>query len=200
MRSFNRRLTLLGATGLLAAPVVLRRAPAAAQTTNRPPANTPATLLDMIRADGRLTRFTQLLGRTGADQRLREPGQWTVFAPTDSAFNWMPSTVREGLEGRTGNESSGDLTRANSVALQHIVPFSFPAGRLSGRTEELSALNGGKLRVDGTKNPIEVRAIDTAGVLGAPGANAEGAAKVISADTFVTNGVLHVIDTVLLPS
>jgi uncharacterized surface protein with fasciclin (FAS1) repeats len=200
MRSFNRRLTLLGAAGLLAAPAVLRLSPAAAQAGNPITGNTPATLLDAIRADRRLARFAQLLSRAGAEQRLREPGQWTVFAPTDSGFNWMPATVLEGLEGRTGSETQGDLSRVNTVALQHIVPFSFAAERLQGRTEELTAANGGKLRVDGTKNPIEVRAVGTAGTLGAPGANAEGPAKVVTADVFVSNGVLHVIDTVLLPS
>jgi uncharacterized surface protein with fasciclin (FAS1) repeats len=197
MTRLDRRMILLG-TGLLAAPAILRMPRAMAQVA--PPANAPQTLLDAIKADARLSRFSQMLSRAGAESRLRDPGQWTVFAPTNTGFNWMPATVLEGLEGRTGAESSGDVSRVNSVALQHIVPFSFPAERLSGRSQELPTQNGGKLAVDGTKNPIEVRAVGVLGVLGAPGANAEGPAKVVSADMFVSNGVLHVIDTVLLPS
>lgn len=197
MTRLDRRMILLG-SGLLAEPAILRMPNVLAQVPPAP--NTPQTLLDAIRADARLSRFAQLLSRAGAESRLREPGQWTVFAPTNSGFNWMPATVLEGLEGRTGNESSGDVSRVNSVALQHIVPFSFPAERLSGRSQELATQNGGKLAVDGTKNPIEVRAVGVLGVLGAPGANAEGSAKVIAADQFVSNGVLHVIDTVMLPS
>jgi uncharacterized surface protein with fasciclin (FAS1) repeats len=195
----SRRLGIIGAAGLLGAPFVLRTQAARAQATTPPAGNVPMTLLEAIRTDQRLSRFAALLGTAGAESRLREAGQWTVFAPTNSGFNWMPATLVQELEGRTGREQPGEASRVNSVALQHIVPFSFSAERLSNRTEEVAALNGGRLRIDGTKRPIEVRALTTPGVLGAPGVNQEGPAKVIAADTFVSNGVLHIIDTVLLP-
>lgn len=203
MSMVPRRLILLANAAIMAAPVAAavgagasRRA--AAQTRQIGP-NTPVTLADAIAADQRLGRFAQLLGRTGADVRLREPGQWTVFAPTDSAFNWMPGPLAATLEGRGGGEAPPDMSRVGSVALQHIVPFSYPADRLAGQDGELEAVNGGRIRIAGTRSPIELRAVSTPGVLSAPGANVPGAAKILVPDIMVSNGVLHIIDTVLLP-
>lgn len=198
MPSPTRRILVLGPAALLAVPAIGLGRAAFAQA-GRPLANTPATLAEVIAADRRLTRFAAMMGRAGLDQRLRQPGQWTVFAPTDAAFNALPGPLREALEGRPGGDGTADTSRANTVALQHVVPFAFPAERLSGRSTDVEALNGGKLTIDGAKNPIEVRAITTAGVLSAPGGNVSGAAKVVEGDIFVSNGVLHVIDQLLLP-
>jgi len=195
MLTRNRRSVLLAAAGVLAAPAIGR-----AQLAQSPP-SVQLTLAKAIAGDARLTRFAMLIARTGVDKRLDEAGQFTVFAPIDSAFSWVPAPVVESLLGRRGGagETVVDSSRSNSVALQHVVAFSYPLSRLSGRSEELQALNGGRLHVDGGRNPVELRAVNTPGVLSAPGLSFPGMARIVAADTFVSNGVLHVIDTLLLP-
>jgi uncharacterized surface protein with fasciclin (FAS1) repeats len=191
----NRRSVLLAATGMLAAPAIAR-----AQLAQSPP-GVRLTLAKAIASDDRLTRFAMLIARTGVDRRLDEAGQFTVFAPTDSAFGWLPAPVVESLLGRRGGagETVVDSSRSNSVALQHVVAYSYPLARLNGTTEDLEALNGGKLHIEGAKNPIELRAVNTPGVLSAPGLSFPGTAKIVAADNFASNGVVHVIDTLLLP-
>jgi uncharacterized surface protein with fasciclin (FAS1) repeats len=197
MRSQSRR-TLLFVTAAFATPALAGRA--FAQAT-RVPQTSPMTLADAIRANPELSRFAEMLGTANAWERLETPNaRLTVFAPNNAAFNAMPGTVMDSLRNPTGSEAAGGTSRLNSVALQHIAVFNQASGTFLNRAEELTTLNGGKVRVDGTRNPIEVRALPVAGVLGAPGVNAEGPARIVGADYVATNGTLHIIDTVLLPS
>lgn len=198
MLTKNRRAFILGTAGTLAMPAILTFSRAGAQT--QPAGNQPLTIARAIAADQRLTRFAALLGRTGADRKLAEEGQWTVFAPTDAAFNWLPGPLVDSLENRRGaDNASVDSSRTESVALQHIVAFRHASSELSGHTEEFKALNGGRLSVNGQQNPMLVSTLSTPGVLSAPGANMPGPAKIVAADNFASNGVLHIVDNVLLP-
>ena len=106
----------------------------------------------------------------------------------------------DSLENRRGaDNASVDSSRTESVALQHIVAFRHASSELSGHTEEFKALNGGRLSVNGQQNPMLVSTLSTPGVLSAPGANMPGPAKIVAADNFASNGVLHIVDNVLLP-
>jgi uncharacterized surface protein with fasciclin (FAS1) repeats len=195
MPALDRRRLFLAGT-VLACPFIIGRAAAQSPV----PQARPETLADAIARDEQLSRFAELLATGGAMQRLKEPGAYTVFAPNNAAFNWLPATLTQALGTPQSNQGGGDAgLRLNSVMLQHIAALSRGAASFEGRTEEMTTLNGGRVSIDGTKRPIEVRALSVPGVLGAPGANAEGPAKVVAPDTFVSNGVLHVIDTVLLP-
>jgi len=119
---------------------------------------------------------------------LQGPGPFTVFAPTNAAFAKLPpGAVEHLLEPSMKAKLVGVLT-------YHVVP-----GRLSAKDlMEAATKNGGKAEfktVEGEKIWIESKA-GTLTIWDAKG----NASKVTIQNVFQSNGVIHVIDTVLLPS
>lgn len=190
--SFHRRgaLTLLG--GALVLPLASR-----GQTVQ--PAQ-PQTLAAILTNDDRFDEFEKLLLQTGAMVRLNDTSrQYTVFAPTDAAFNMLPANFLQELRGTSSDNSQGGQ-RTGAVVMAHISEgASRPSSSFVRQTQELPAMHGGRIKVDGNQNPIQVSSITGPGVYGAPGANAEGTIKVITADIMASNGVIHVIDGLLRP-
>lgn len=111
---------------------------------------------------------------------LQGEGPLTVFAPTDAAFSKLPAGTVETLLKPENKHALADVLKLHVIAGSKI-----KAGDLAGKTLTASTLNG-DLGVDGTDGVV----------LTAPGSTA----TVITADVAASNGVIHVIDTVLLPS
>jgi len=108
-------------------------------------------------------------------ETLSGEGPFTVFAPTDEAFGELPEgTLTELLK----EENQGQL---RSILLYHVVPGEYKAADLAGDVQNLDTAGEQSLRVDGTDG------VTVAG------------ASVVAADVEASNGVIHVIDTVLLP-
>lgn len=105
---------------------------------------------------------------------LKGSGPFTVFAPTDAAFGKLPEGTLDELLQPENEE------RLKSILLYHVVPGKVMAADVAGGAEP-ETLQGGTL---------EVR--------GGDGVTVNGA-KVTSADIEASNGVIHVIDSVLLP-
>ena len=106
---------------------------------------------------------------------LKGAGPFTVFAPSDDAFAKLPpGTVDELVK----PESKAKLT---AILMLHVLPGKVMAADVTGKTMTPKSAGGEELHVDGTH-----------------GVTVNGA-KVTSADVECTNGVIHVIDTVLLP-
>lgn len=107
---------------------------------------------------------------------LRAKGPFTVFAPTDAAFDALPAGTVEKLllpENRA---------RLVAILKYHVVPARLDGGEVSKRTGAVSLLGQ---RLDVLRASGELR-VDTA--------------RVVKADIQCENGVIHVIDRVLLPS
>jgi len=106
---------------------------------------------------------------------LKGKGPFTVFAPTDKAFAKLPKGTVENL---LKPENKDQLV---SILTYHVVP-----GRIDAKTvmslKKAKTVNGKKLKVQ-TKDGFVFL----------------NKAKVVTADVHATNGVIHVIDTVLLP-
>lgn len=204
--SFNRRFafSLLGAAATLP---VLHGATgrALAQTGTAPtpssPPPGPGTIADRLAADSRFERFRTLSNSAGLTGRYTGTVPHTVFAPTDTAFNLLPGNLLQALTGTTGGSQSGGAPdeRAGAVLTQHVAAQTYPSSSFAGKVSEISTLNGGKLRIDGTQSPMTIEVLSVAGVLSGPGANAQGMAKIITADIMASNGVIHAIDGVLVP-
>lgn len=109
----------------------------------------------------------------GLGETLSGPGPFTIFAPTDAAFAKLPAGAVEAL--------LGDTERLRAVLLHHVVPGSVMAADV---VKLKSAKTAG-----GTTLAI---AVDKSGVKVA-------GATVTQTDIAASNGVIHVIDTVLLP-
>lgn len=106
---------------------------------------------------------------------LKGAGPFTVFAPSDDAFAKLPAGTVEDL---VKPENKAKLT---AILTYHVMSGKVMAADVSDKKLEPATVNGQALHVDGTD-----------------GVTVNGA-KVVTADIDCTNGVIHVIDTVLMP-
>jgi len=111
---------------------------------------------------------------------LRGPGPFTVFAPTNAAFDALPAGTVESL---LLPENKDQLV---NILTYHVVPGAITSDQVIGQKLDVATVQGDTVRVNGTggKYGAAVRVND---------------ANVTSADIIATNGVIHVIDKVLLP-
>lgn len=133
------------------------------------------------------TTLVAALQAAGLVETLKGEGPFTVFAPTNAAFDALPSgTVDTLLE----PANKGDLT---SVLTYHVVPGSLDSASLAKQIEQgngsatVTTVQGGELTVKADANGVTVT--DANGNI----------ANVTAADLMSSNGVVHVVDRVLLP-
>ena len=168
-------------TGTVAATM----APAAtdAPMSTSAPATTDADIVDTAIAAGDFTTLVAAVQAAGLEDTLRGEGPFTVFAPTDDAFAALPDgTIETLLE-----DPTGDLT---DILTYHVVPGAVPAAdvvELDG--QQITTVNGAAITV-GVADDGSVTLTDAAG----------NDVAVIATDIQATNGVIHVIDAVLLPA
>lgn len=134
-----------------------------------------ADIVDTAAAAGNFTTLIAAVQAAGLEGALRAEGKKTVFAPTDAAFAALPAGTVENL---LKPENKDQLV---AVLTYHVVDGKTKSKDLAGKKLDVTTLNGAKLSVDGTSG-VKV-----------------GNATVTTADIWASNGVIHVIDTVLLP-
>ncbi len=124
----------------------------------------------------------------GLVDTLNSPGPFTVFAPTDDAFAKLPAGTVDTL-----------VQPENKATLDKILTYHVVAGKISSKELKswikkgngsyvATTVEGGKLTFTEDKGKIKIT--DEKG----------GTAWITTADVFQSNGVIHVIDTVLMPS
>jgi uncharacterized surface protein with fasciclin (FAS1) repeats len=133
---------------------------------------TSNTIVDVAVNDGRFTTLVDALGTTGLAETLKGDGPFTVFAPTDDAFAALPEGTLAGL-------SSEQLA---NILTYHVVNGSMMAADVGGMQMIPTA--------QGT---------DLAVTVGDDGSVKINDANVIITDIHADNGVIHVIDAVLMP-
>jgi uncharacterized surface protein with fasciclin (FAS1) repeats len=148
---------------------------ASAQALAQAPAAGSKDIVETAVAAGQFTTLAKALQAAGLVETLKGPGPFTVFAPTDAAFAKLPAGTVENL---LKPENRAQLT---SILTFHVVPARATASAVSGKVSDVATVQGGKLKVDGT-NGVRVNN-----------------ANVIQPDVMASNGVIHVIDTVLIP-
>lgn len=132
-------------------------------------------IVDTAVAAGSFKTLAAALGAAGLVDTLKGPGPFTVFAPTDAAFAKLPAGTVENL---LKPENKAQLT---AILTYHVLPAKVPASAVSGQVLSPATVNGATLAVNGTSG---VRVNN---------------ATVTQADVMASNGVIHVIDTVLMP-
>jgi transforming growth factor-beta-induced protein len=136
------------------------------------------TVVDCAVADGNFTTLVALLEVTGLNETLSDPElNVTVFAPTDEAFAVLPAPVVDFL---VNNTAARDLLA--DVLLYHVVNGTYTAADLEG-VDNLTALQNETLAINATDGNVTVNQ-----------------ANVTAADIECSNGIIHVIDGVLMPS
>jgi uncharacterized surface protein with fasciclin (FAS1) repeats len=134
-----------------------------------------ANIVGLAAGAGQFGTLLAAAKAAGLAETLAGPGPLTVFAPTDAAFAALPKgTVERLLHPENKHELVGLLKL-------HVISGKVTSDQLAGRIVPAKTLNGTVI-VDGT-NGVRV-----------------GNANVITADLIASNGVVHVIDRVLIPN
>ncbi len=132
-------------------------------------------IVDTAVAAGSFKTLVAAVTAAGLVDTLKGEGPFTVFAPSDDAFAALPAGTVDDL---VKPENKDKLT---AILLLHVLPGKVMAADVSGKVMDPATAGGSTVHVDGTD-----------------GVTVDGA-KVVTADIACTNGVIHVIDTVLLP-
>lgn len=137
--------------------------------------DTTHDIVDTAVAAGSFTTLVAAVTAAGLVDTLKGDGPFTVFAPSDNAFAALPAGTVDDL---VKPENKDKLT---AILLLHVLPGKVMAADVAGQLLDPATAGGSTVHVDGTD-----------------GVTVDGA-KVVTADIECTNGVIHVIDTVLLP-
>jgi uncharacterized surface protein with fasciclin (FAS1) repeats len=135
--------------------------------------NQPGDLVQTAVAAGQFSTLVKAVQAAGLVETLQGAGPFTVFAPTDAAFAKLPAGTLEQL--------LANPEQLRAVLLYHVVP-----GRVTA--EQVTKLDNARTAQGGSVT-IRVNA----------GTVAVGGAQVLATDVGASNGLIHVIDTVLLP-
>jgi transforming growth factor-beta-induced protein len=146
-----------------------------AEPTEEPTAEALGTIVDIAVADGRFTTLVAAVQAAGLAETLSGEGPFTVFAPTDDAFAALPEGTVESLLA----DPEGALT---DVLLYHVVDGAVMAETVV-TLESATTLGGEDVTITVTDGNVFLNETT----------------QVIITDIEASNGVIHVIDTVLLP-
>ena len=134
-----------------------------------------ADIVDTAIAAGSFKTLVTAVKAAGLVETLKGKGPFTVFAPTDEAFAKLPAGTVENL---LKPENKNQLV---AILIYHVVSGKVMSKDLAGKNTMAKSVEGGEISVgatDGVK-------VDNA--------------KVVKADIEATNGVIHVIDAVIMP-
>lgn len=132
-------------------------------------------IVDIAASNGNFNTLVAAVTAAGLVDTLKGEGPFTVFAPTDAAFAALPEGTVETL---LMPENIDQLT---AILTYHVVPGAVTSDQLAGQRLSVATVNGEEVHIDGTD-----------------GVTVENA-TVTTADIIASNGVIHVIDSVLLP-
>lgn len=138
----------------------------------------PGTIVDVAVANGSFTILVAAVQAAGLVETLSGDGPFTVFAPTDDAFAALLETL-----GVSAEELLADTELLTAVLTYHVIAGEVPASTvvtLDGQTA--ATVNGAEVTISVDGDAVQVND-----------------ANVIAVDVAASNGIIHVIDSVLLP-
>ena len=163
------------AAGTAAAVAVAALGPAAAvaRTEGVPARAASKNIVQTAVAAGQFKTLVSLVKKAGLAGTLSGSGPYTVFAPTDAAFKKVPKATLDAL--------AKDKAKLKAVLLYHVAAGRLTAAKVVKRSS-IKTLNGKSVRVRVTGGKVYV-----------------GGARVVTPDVKASNGVIHVINKVLIP-
>ena len=132
-------------------------------------------IVDIAASNGSFNTLVAAVTAAGLVDTLKGTGPFTVFAPTDEAFAKLPAGTIDTL---LMPENKDQLV---AILTYHVVPGAVTSDQLAGQRLSVATVNGANVHIDGRD-----------------GVTVENA-NVTTADIIASNGVIHVIDSVLLP-
>jgi uncharacterized surface protein with fasciclin (FAS1) repeats len=130
-------------------------------------------IVDTAIANGQFTTLVKAVQAAGLVETLKGQGPFTLFAPTDAAFAKLPAGTLDGL--------LKDKAKLAKILTYHVVPGKVMAADVMNLTSA-KTVEGQNVKID-TMNGVHING-----------------AMVTKADIIASNGVIHVIDTVLIPA
>lgn len=134
--------------------------------------STPVSVADTIARDPQLSTLNDLVTKAGLADTLKGAGPYTVFAPNNDAFKAVPA--------RTMDELARDPAKLKAVLTYHVVPKKVTAAEVKAGPAKTA--NGADVALAKAGDFVTVED-----------------AMVQTADIGATNGVVHVVDRVLMP-
>ena len=133
-------------------------------------------IVDTAIAAGQFGTLVAAVQAAGLVDVLKGDGPFTVFAPTDEAFAALPAGTVENL---LKPENKDQLT---AILTYHVVPGKIMSADIAGKTAEVTTVQGSDISVNAMNGVM----VDNA--------------TVVAADIEADNGVIHVIDQVVMPN
>ena len=134
-------------------------------------------IVDTAVANGSFKTLVAAVTAAGLVETLKGAGPFTVFAPTDAAFAALPPGTVESL---LKPDAKAKLTQ---ILTYHVVSGQVMSSDLAGKSMSPATVEGSTVAIDATGAHVTVNN-----------------ATVVTADVTCTNGVIHVIDHVLMPA
>lgn len=131
------------------------------------------SVLEIVTSEPQLSTLASVVAATGLDEVLMQRGSYTIFAPTNDAFEAIPTAALEAL--------LADPAALRGVVSYHIVPGALVAANVI-QGDAATTLFGEDIAFDG---PMIIAG--------------QNSANITAVDLMGTNGIVHLIDTVILP-
>ncbi len=139
------------------------------------PMNSRPDIVSIASSNDQFSTLVAAVSAAGLVETLQGDGPFTVFAPTNAAFAALPAGTVENL---LKPENKDQLV---AVLTYHVVPGAVTSDQLTGQRLDVATVQGQTVHIDG-RSGVKVNR-----------------SNVTQADIIASNGVIHVIDRVLLP-
>lgn len=159
-------------TGVMA-KATFAQEPAQSKEVKSPPAPT-MNIVETTKAATNFTTFAKAIEAAGLTDTLKNAGPYTIFAPTDEAFAKLPAGTLDSL--------MANKEELKKVLLHHVVTGKLTSKEIAA-VQSAPTMDGSALKVTAAGDKITIEN-----------------AKVVQPDIAASNGVIHGIDTVLIPS
>lgn len=133
-------------------------------------------IVDVAAQNDQFSTLVAAVTAAGLVDTLKGPGPFTVFAPTNAAFDALPAGTVETLL------QPENMDQLVEVLTYHVVPGAVTSDQLADQRLDVETVQGQSVHINATGGQVRVNN-----------------ARVTQADIMASNGVIHRIDTVLLP-
>ena len=173
----TRLFTAAAAVALMSGAALAQSAPAVPAAAIAPVVVASGDLVETAKASGQFTTLLKALDATNLTSVLKTNPNLTLFAPTDAAFAALPAGELDRLM-RPEN-----ATTLQKVLTYHLINTKVESSALGAAKVEVKTVEGSSVALDGSGATPMV-----------------DGARIVQVDVMATNGILHVIDKVLMPS
>lgn len=156
-----------------AAALSVSAGPVVAQTSSTTQATTAKTVVDIAAGNPDFSTLVTAVKTAGLAGTLSGPGPFTVFAPTNAAFAKIPPAQLQAI--------LADQQQLTSILTYHVVPGKVMAADLK-KSQRVKTVEGSKVLIVKSKKGAKIGGVD-----------------IVATDIVGSNGVIHVIDEVLIP-